>query len=144
VQSDFDFYNGNHMRVLDNLLAEVIEPWKFNPEVKFVHLCPIRRNIRESHVNMFDAPKGEYLKLYWGKNQIESLAKMQNKMDLVDLRIIEALNTRRPAEEMFNFKKISDISDLILRRFQGRYKWIASMSRKTLAPIFYLNCLSLG
>ena len=30
---DFDYYNGNHMRVLDNLLADVIEPWKNRPEL---------------------------------------------------------------------------------------------------------------
>lgn len=142
-RGDFDFYNGNHMRVLDNLLAEVIDPWKFNPEVEFVHLCPIRRNIRESHVNMFDAPKGEYLKLYWGKNQIESLAKIQNKMDLVDLRIIEALNTRRPAEEIFNFKKISDISGLDPKAIKEGIVDRIDV-KKTLAPIFYLNWPKLG
>ena len=108
-------YNGNRIRVLDNPLAEVIKPWKFNPEVEFVHFCPIRRNIREFNVNMFDAPKSDYRKLYWGKNQIEVLQRFRTRwIWLIYDR--EALNTKRPAEEIFNFKKIGDISDLILRR----------------------------
>lgn len=142
-RGDFDFFNGNHMRVLDNLLAEVIEPWKFNPEVEFVHLCPIRRNIRESHVNMFDAPDGGFRELYWGKGQIEALAKMQDKMDLVDLKIVEALNTKRSAAEIYNFERVADISGLNAETIRKGIVDIID-TKKILAPIFYLNWAKLG
>ena len=56
AEGDFDFFNGNHMRVLDNLLADVIQPWKDRPEVEYVHLCPIRADVRESLVNQWDVP----------------------------------------------------------------------------------------
>lgn len=142
-RGDFDFLNGNHMRVLDNLLAEVIEPWKFNPEVEFVHLCPVRRNIRVSHVNMFDAPDGGFRNVYWGKGQIESLARIQDKMDLVDLKIIEALNTKRSAEEIYNFEKLADISGLDPAAMTKGIVDIIDV-KGILAPIFYINWAKLG
>lgn len=142
-RGDFDFYNGNHIRVIDNLLAEVIEPWKFNPEVEFVHLCPIRRNIRESHVNMFDAPQDSYRKLYWGKGQLEALAKIQDKLDLTDLKIIEALNVKRPIEEVFNFEKLADLSGLDPKQIKEGIIERVDV-KKTLAPVFFIDTPKLG
>jgi len=142
-QGDFDFYNGNHMRVLDNLLAEVIEPWKFNPEVEFVHLCPIRRNIRESHVNMFDAPDNSFREVFWGKGQLEALARRQNKMDLTDLKIVEALNTKRPIEEVYNFERMAELSGLDPKQMRAGIIQRVDTTQ-TLAPIFFLNYPKLG
>ena len=62
TNGDFDYFNGNHMRVLDNLLSDVIGPWRDMPEVEYVHLCPIRRDVRESNVNMWDAHGDGYRK----------------------------------------------------------------------------------
>ena len=69
AEGDFDFFNGNHMRVLDNLLADVIQPWKDRPEVEYVHLCPIRADVRESLVNQWDVPKDRYRKFIFGEEQ---------------------------------------------------------------------------
>lgn len=69
AEGDFDFFNGNHMRVLDNLLADVIQPWKDRPEVEYVHLCPIRADVRESLVNQWDVPEDRYRKFILGKNR---------------------------------------------------------------------------
>lgn len=142
-RGDFDFYNGNHIRVLDNLLAEVIEPWKFNSEVEFVHLCPIRRNIRESSVNMFDAPEDSYRELYLGKGQLEALAKIQSKVDLTDLKIIEALNIKRPIEEVFDFAKLADLSGLDPKQIREGIIDRVDV-KKTLAPIFFIDTPKLG
>jgi transcription initiation factor IIE alpha subunit len=48
---DFDCFNGCHMRVLDNLLHDVIFPLENLPEVEYVHLAPVRRVLREAMVN---------------------------------------------------------------------------------------------
>ncbi|MDD3308329.1 MAG: AsnC family transcriptional regulator, partial [Acetobacterium sp.] len=104
---DFDFYNGNHMRVLDNLLADVIEPWKNRPEVKYVHLCPIRRILRESHANMWDSPGDTFREVVWGPGQVEKLTSIQTKMDLLDFKILQALNNKRPMEDYFDYKVLS-------------------------------------
>ena len=55
--SDFDFFNGNHMRTLDNLICGVLDKFRFDPCVDYVHICPVRRLVRESHVNQFDSLK---------------------------------------------------------------------------------------
>ena len=86
------------MRVLDNLLSSVIGPWKANPHVDFVHICPIRRDIRESHVNMWDSTPETYRDNFWGKGQLEQLATFQNKLDLDDLKIVKALNDKKPGQ----------------------------------------------
>ncbi|TEB05437.1 hypothetical protein Psch_02478 [Pelotomaculum schinkii] len=140
---DFDYFNGNHMRVLDNLLADVIEPWKNNPEIEFVHLCPIRRDIRESNVNMWDAPGDSYRELFWGKDQLEKLAKIQDKMDLTDLKIIQALNTKKPMEELFDFKVLADISGLDPKEMLAGIKDVVE-NKRILVPLFHLNFMKLG
>lgn len=140
---DFDYFNGNHMRVLDNLLADVIEPWKNNPEVEFVHLCPVRRDIRESHINMWDAPADAYREVVWGKGQLEKLAKIQNKVDLTDLKIIQALNAKKPVEDLFDFNVLAEISGLDPQELMGGIKEIVEKKR-ILVPVFFLNFMKLG
>lgn len=139
----FDFLNGNHMRVLDNLLSDVIEPWKHNPEVEYVHLCPVRRDIRESHVNMWDAPDDDYREFIIGDGQLEKLAKVQNKMDLTDFRIVAALNKKRPMEEVYDFKVLSDISGLDPKDLLTGIQSIVERKR-TVVPLFHLNFNNLG
>lgn len=140
---DFDYCNGNHMRVLDNLLADVIGPWKNNPEVEFVHLCPIRRDIRESHVNMWDACGDGYREVVWGKGEMEKLAKVQDKMDLTDLKILQALNTKRPMEDFFDFKVLKDISGLDPDEMLAGIKEVVEQKR-IIVPMFYFNFMKLG
>ena len=143
TNGDFDFFNGNHMRVLDNLLSDVIEPWKNNPEVDYVHLCPVRRDIRESNVNMWDSPDEDYRECIFAEGELERIAKFQNKMDLVDLKIFEALNTKRPVEEVFDFNVLSDISGLIPDDMLAGIKEIVE-SKRIIVPLFHLNFMKLG
>lgn len=37
---DFDYYNGNHMRNIDNLVAGVIYKFKNRDFIDYVHICP--------------------------------------------------------------------------------------------------------
>ncbi len=143
TEGDFDFFNGTHMRVLDNLLADVIEPWKNNPEVEFVHLCPFRRYIRESHVNTWDGPGDSYRELFWGEGHLEKLAKIQDKMDLTDLKIIEALNEKKPVEDLFNFDVLADISGLDPKEMLTGIKEVIE-DRRLIVPVFYIDFVKLG
>lgn len=143
AKGDFDFFNGNHMRVLDNLLSDVIEPWKNNPEVEYVHLCPIRRDLRESHINMWDAPDDDYRECIFGDGQLEKIAKVQNKMDLTDLKIVEALNTKRPMEQVYDFNVLSEISGLDPKEMLDGIKSIVE-DKRTIMPLFYLDYANLG
>lgn len=140
---DFDFYNGNHMRVLDNLLSSVIAPWKEDPNVEFVHICPIRRDIRESHVNMWDALPDAYRDNFWGEGQLEKLAKFQNKLDLDDLKIVQALNANKPVKEMFDFKVLSQISGLDPKEMEKGFAALVEQKR-IIVPLIYLNFEKLG
>lgn len=143
TKGDFDFFNGNHMRVLDNLLSDVIEPWKHNPEVEYVHLCPIRRDLRESHINMWDAPDDDYRECIFGDGQLEKIAKVQNKMDLTDLKIVAALNAKRPMEQVYDFNVLSEISGLDPKQMLDGIKSIVE-DKRTIVPLFYLDYANLG
>ena len=140
---DFDFYNNNHMRVLDNLLAEVIDPWKNRPEVKYIHLCPIRRILRDSHANMWDSPGETFREVVWGKGQVEKLASIQTQMDLVDFKILEALNAKRPMEDYFDYKVLSEISGLDAKDMLNGMKEIVE-TKRIFVPVFHLNFMKLG
>lgn len=93
-----DFFNGNHMRVLDNLLADVIGPWRNNPEVEYV-LCLSAEISGKSNVNMFDAPGDGYREFIFPEEQLDKLSEIQDQLDRDDLRIISALNKKRPVEK---------------------------------------------
>lgn len=140
---DFDFYNGNHMRVIDNLIASVIDPWKQNYNVEFVHICPIRRDIRESHVNMWDALPDKYMDNYWGKGQLEKLAQVQKKMDLNDLKIFKALNDRKPVKDLFDFNELAKISGLDPKDMEEGIKDLVE-TKRIIVPLFHLNFEKLG
>ncbi|MEN8077583.1 AsnC family transcriptional regulator [Clostridioides difficile] len=140
---DFDFFNGNHMRVLDNLLSDVIAPWKDNDEVEYVHLCPIRRDVRESNVNMWDAPKEDYRKCLWGEDQLEKLASIQDKMDIVDLKIINTINNTPSIGDMFNFNKLSEVSGLDAEEMKKDIIDVVD-NKRIIVPMMYLNFMKLG
>ncbi|MCD6112493.1 MAG: hypothetical protein J7J86_04395 [Bacteroidales bacterium] len=140
---DFDFYNGNHMRVLDNLLSTVITPCKDNPCVEFVHICPIRRDIRESHVNMWDSTSETFRDNIWGTGQLEKLAKMQKLLDLNDLKIFKALNDKKPVKDMFDFKVLHQISGLDENDMLNGFKSLVE-EKRIIVPLFHLNFPKLG
>ncbi|PIE18771.1 MAG: AsnC family transcriptional regulator [Proteobacteria bacterium] len=140
---DFDFYNGNHMRVLDNLLSSVIGPWRDDPMVEFVHICPVRRCIRESHISMWDALPEHYRENYWGEGQLEKLARFQDKLDIDDLKIIKALNDKKPVKEMFDFEVLAKISGLDPKEMARGFTELVEQKR-IIVPLIYLNFEKLG
>ena len=74
---DFDYFNGNHMRNFDNLIGGVLDQFRFRRCVEYVHICPVRRLVRESHVNQFDALK-DFRKYFFNEEAINKLTKIQN------------------------------------------------------------------
>lgn len=140
---DFDYFNGNHMRVLDNLLTDVIGPWKNMEEVEYVHLCPIRRDVRESNVNMWDCYNDGYRKHVWSKDQITKLMKVQNKIDLTDFKIIDAINSCESVGDMLNYNKLEELSGLDGAQMKKDFVEICD-KRRFIVPMIYLNYRKLG
>lgn len=138
ASGDFDFYNGNHMRVLDNLLSDVIGPWRDMPELEYVHLCPIRRDIRESNVNMWDVHGDGYRKFVWGKEQIDKLMKHQSKMDATDFAIIDAINSVESVGDMFDYDVLEKLSGLDGKKMKEDFKHICDVAR-FVVPMIYIN-----
>lgn len=143
TEGDFDFFNGDHMRVLDNLLTDVIGPWRDMPEVEYVHLCPIRRDVRESNVNMWDAHGDGYRKFVWGKKEIEKLLKVQDKMDRIDFSIIQAINDTKSVGDMLDYDVLEKLSGLDGKQMKKDFIEICD-KRRFIVPIIYINHMKLG
>ena len=143
AEGDFDFFNGNHMRVLDNLLADVIQPWKDRPEVEYVHLCPIRADVRESLVNQWDVPEDRYRKFIFGEEQKKKFLKVQNKIDKKDFAIIEALNSTKSIADMFDFDMLEKLSGLDGKQMKKDIVMCVD-ERKFMLPMIYINYRALG
>ena len=143
TSGDFDYFNGNHMRVLDNLLSDVIGPWKDMEEVEYVHLCPIRRDIRESHVNMWDAYGDGYRKYLWGEGQLEALLKHQDQMDAHDFAIIDAINNCDSVADMLDYEVLGQLSGLDAEQMKKDFVEICD-KRRFIVPMIYVNFMKLG
>lgn len=143
TSGDFDFFNGNHMRVLDNLLSDVIVPWKNSDYVDYVHLCPIRRDVRESNVNMWDALGDGYRKHIWGKEQIEKLFKVQDRIDEIDFSIIDAINSTKSVGDMLDYDVLAELSGLDSETMKKDFMKIVD-EKRIILPMIYLNFRSLG
>lgn len=143
TSGEFDYFNGNHMRVLDNLLADVIGPWKDNPEVEYVHLCPIRRDVRESSVNMWDAPRDGFRKFIWGQDQVEQLLKLQDKIDATDFAIIDAINNTESVGDMFDYEVLENLSGLDGQQMKEDFIQMCDVARYVV-PMIHLNHMKLG
>ena len=143
TEGDFDFFNGDHMRVIDNLLADVIQPWKDRPEVEYVHLCPIRADVRESLVNQWDVPADRYRKFVFGEEQLKKFLKAQKKLDKTDFAIIEALNNTESIADMFNFEVLEKLSGLDGEQMRKDIVMCVD-ERKFMLPMLYINYRALG
>jgi hypothetical protein len=139
----FDFFNGNHMRVLDNLLWDVVLPLGQRPEVEYVRLAPVRRDIREDHMNMWDAPDETYREYLWGAGEAEKLAKIQKKLDPTDISILMAINQKRPVSDYFDFPALAEISGLDAEDLRKGMEDIIEHKR-ILVPLVFLNWQKLG
>ena len=98
---DFDYFNGNHMRNLDNLIYGVLDKFRFQEGVEYVHLCPVRRLIRESSVNQFDAREG-FRHYFFDAEQVKKAVSLSRGMDEADFAIIEAINNHMDCERTVN------------------------------------------
>ncbi|WP_061313714.1 hypothetical protein [Clostridium botulinum] len=143
TDGEFDFFNGNHMRVLDNLLSDVIAPWKENEYVDYVHLCPIRRDVRESNVNMWDVKGDGYRKHVWGKDQIKKLFEVQDKIDEIDFAIIDAINSTESIGDMLDYDVLAQLSGLDSETMKKDLIKIVD-EKRIILPMIYLNFRDLG
>lgn len=143
TEGDFDFFNGNHMRVLDNLLNDVIGPWKDLPEVESVRLCPTRRDLRDNNVNQFDAPGDGYRKFVWSKEQIDAFLKHQNKIDKTDFAIIDAINNTPSIADAYDFDVLSKLSGLDAAQMKKDIIEVVD-KRRIIVPMIYVNFMKLG
>lgn len=143
TEGEFDYFNGNHMRVLDNLLSDVIGPWRDMPEVEYVHLCPIRRDVRESNVNMWDAPGDGYRRFIWGEEQVKRLLEVQNKIDAADFAIIDAINNTETVGDMLDYDMLQRLSGLDGEQMKKDFQEICD-KRRFIVPMIYFNHMKLG
>ncbi|WP_252254411.1 AsnC family transcriptional regulator [Clostridium sp. ZBS12] len=143
TDGEFDFFNGNHMRVLDNLLSDVIAPWKENEYVDYVHLCPIRRDVRESNVNMWDVKGDGYRKHVWGKDQVKKLFEVQDKIDEIDFAIIDAINSTESIGDMLDYDVLAQLSGLDSETMKKDLIKIVD-EKRIILPMIYLNFRALG
>lgn len=142
-EGEFDFYCGNHMRTLDNLLCNVVEPIRRNKYVKAIYVCPIRRDVRESHVNLWDAPIDSYRKYLWSDEQKEAFLKKQDKIDAIDMAIIDILNNVSSVKDMFNYKLISELSLLDEETIKNDLAHIVD-NQRYMVPMIYFNYQAFG
>ena len=143
TEGDFDYFNGNHMRVLDNLLAVVIQPWKDHPAVDYVHLCPIRGDVRESLVNQWHVPEDQYRKFVFGEEQLKKFFKVQKKIDKNDFAIIKAINSTKSVGDMFDFDVLEKLSGLDGKQMKKDIIECVDV-RKFMLPMIYINYRKLG
>lgn len=143
TNGDFDYFNGNHMRVLDNLLSDVLGPWRDMPEVEYVHLCPIRRDVRESNVNMWDAHGDGYRKFIWGQEQVDKLLEVQDVLDKTDFAIIDAINNTASVGDMFDYDVLERLSGLDGAQMKADFVEICD-KRRIAVPMIYINHMRLG
>ena len=139
---DFDFFNGNHMRNLDNLIYGVLDKFRSKPYVEYVHLCPVRRLIRESSVNQFDAKEG-FRHYFFGADEAKKAASLKRGMDEKDFAIIEALNNSPTVAELFDYDVLSELSGL--KADEMREDLVKAVDHdKAVIPMIYLNYRALG
>ena len=139
---DFDFFNGNHMRNLDNLLGGVLDKFRFRDEVAYVHICPVRRLVRESHVNQFDA-KENFRKYFWSAEQKQKLLALQTAMDSYDLAIIEAINNTESVADMFDYDVLAKLSGVDAEEMKKDFVYLVEQT-KSVIPMVYFNYRALG
>lgn len=139
---DFDYYNGNHMRSVDNLVTGVLDKFRDQDFIEYVHITPIRRCIRESHVNQFDSRK-DYRRYMWGEGQLKKLLEKQKLMDKEDFAIIDAINNVKSAGEMFDYDVLAKLSGLDAAEMKADLSRIVDVE-KSMIPMIYFNFMALN
>ena len=139
---DFDYFNGNHMRNLDNLIYGVLDKFRFQEGVEYVHLCPVRRLIRESSVNQFDAREG-FRHYFFDAEQVKKAVSLNRGMDEADFAIIEAINNAPSMAEMFDYAVLSRLSGLDGEEMKKDLCRVVDNDHGVI-PMIYLNYRALG
>ena len=139
---DFDFFCGNHMRNIDNLICGVLDRFRFRDCVDYVHICPVRRLVRESCVNQFDARK-DVRKYFFSDDQLERVLKLQDRMDRADFAIVDAINNTPSVGEMFDYEVLAKLSGLNAEEMKQDLMTLVD-TRQCVIPMVYINYRALG
>jgi hypothetical protein len=140
---EFDFFCGNHMRTLDNLLNSIIAPIKNYEFVESVQICPIRRDIRESHVNMWDAPNDGFRQFHFNKDEMEKIIASQDMMEKEDFMILDAINNTKSVKDSFDYNVLQELSGLDGKVMEQDYSYIVD-DKHVSCPMLYFNYRALG
>jgi len=139
----FDFVQGACAATLDQLLWDVVLPETANRHFAWTRLCPVARALRSEHVNLWDAPADKYREYEWADQELEALAKKQRKLDETDIRLIVALNRKRPVADYFDFGVLAEASGLDGGALQAGFERVVE-ERRQLVPVVYMNWQKLG
>ncbi|HTX40120.1 MAG TPA: Lrp/AsnC family transcriptional regulator [Bryobacteraceae bacterium] len=138
----FDSVRAASAFTLDQLLWDVLLPELRNPLYEWIRVCPVARSLRSEHMNLWDAVDGRCGEYAWGANEPDALVNSQSAMDATDIRILMALNRKRPIAEYFDFSVLAELSGLeagLLRAGMERV-----VETRQLLPVVYLNWQKLG
>ena len=140
---DFAVWNGNHMRNLDNLIYGVLDKFRFRRCVEWVHVCPIRRLLRESSVNQFDTLPDRYRHYALTEEAEKKIAALRRGVDEKDLAILGALNRAPSGADLFDYEVLARLSGLDPKEMEKDFRHAVDEAR-VLIPMLYLNYASLG
>lgn len=139
---DFDYYNGNHMRNIDNLVCGVLDEFRHQDFIEYVHITPIRRCIRESHVNQFDSLHS-YRGYFWSEEQKKKVLEIQKEMDAHDFAIIDAINNTASIGDMFDYDVLAKLSGLDAKEMKEDLCRVVD-KEKSMLPMIYFNYMAIG
>jgi hypothetical protein len=139
----FDFVHGACASTMDQLFWDLVLPETQQSHFDWIRVCPVARALRYEHMNLWDAPDGQYRQYQWGAHEPEALANRQHEMDETDIRLILALNRERPVSDYFDFRVLAEVSGLEALALQAGIERAIEGNRQ-LIPVMYLNWQKLG
>jgi hypothetical protein len=139
----FDFVHGACASTLDQLFWDVVLPETRQSRLDWIRVCPVARALRYEHMNLWDTPDDAYREYRWGVHEPEALVHRQHQVDEADVRLILALNKKRPIVDYFDFRVLAGVSGLDPLALQKGMDTVMDGKRQ-LIPLVYLNWQKLG
>ncbi len=142
VEGDFDFVPAFHVTTLEVSEKYVRSYFEKSGVLESYQLLPIQRILRQERINHWGAPISMWNEVVYAPNEFEKLAKIQDKLDITDLKIIEAMQEKRAAKDFYNWdfvaKKTGLKKDGLINGLE--HAWA---ERMFVLPVF-MNWMKLG
>jgi len=142
VAGDFDFVPAFHVTTLEMTEKYVRSHFDKTGLVESYQLLPVQRILRQERINHWGAPVSMWNKVVYAPQEMEKLAKIQNKLDLTDLKIIQAMMENRPAKDYYNWDYIAKKTGLQKNALIKGLE-TAWAERMFVLPV-YMNWMKLG